>query len=293
MVNLKYSSGDIIKLKNSHDGSKWKVTGFDEIRNQYLLNIDGVNTHENRDAAESNMEKVENEAQVVKHLFSVGDLISANNDLNIIVEVIGINENNKWYKIKNNNRLEDWDIKCTDSLFSLKSRRMISYPTEIEYAENEMEKTTRAQSVSQVELSKPIDIKVKEKEKIEQFKSVKDNGPVKNDFEKEYSKRVVNLAIKNNKVQGLIKKVDDNKKELAALHNGEWFKLYGQYDWRRILFTLFFAALSIIIPGYMAYLWGLQYLVITPFSLTAIAAVIFCLRDKKLDNYIKSNSNDK
>lgn len=83
---------------------------------------------------------------------------------------------------------------------------MTSYPTEIEYAENEMEKTTRAQSVSQIELSKPIDIKVKEKGKIEQFKPVKDNEPVKNDFEKEYSKRVVNLAIKNNKVQGLIKK---------------------------------------------------------------------------------------
>lgn len=120
MVNLKYSSGDIIKLKNSHDGSRWKVTGFDEIRNQYVLIIDGINTNSDRHFAESSMEKVENEAQVVTHLFSVGDLISANNDLNTIVEVIGINENNKWYKIKNNNRLEDWDIKCTDSLFSLK-----------------------------------------------------------------------------------------------------------------------------------------------------------------------------
>lgn len=110
-------------------------------------------------------------------------------------------------------------------------------------------------------------------------------------FEKEYAKRATKLAIKNNRVQSLIKKVDSNRKELAALQDGKWFALYGRYDWKRIFFTTLFVLLSFAAPCYAAYLWGWYWLAATPISLSVIAATIYAMRDKKLDDYIIGADN--
>lgn len=282
---LKYFVGDIIKLKSQDDGSKWKVTGFDELTNTYLLNVDGINTCTNRGFAESSMEKVE------ARLYKVGDYLRhKDHKIGIFYEVMSVSE--RFYELKY--------LNVQPSI----------HATEIEFAETEMEKIT-----------KPLNIKVEEK-KIKAievainglaqsrtiifedgtkeintcpFKPVC-NGPVEIktgfdtsdiSFETEYGKRAVSLAIKNNKVQKLIKKVDENKKELTALQDGKWFGLYGRYDWKRIGWTTLFTLLSFFIPGYLA-ATGFSWLVLglTPISLAIIATVIYTMRDKKLDAYI-------
>lgn len=121
----------------------------------------------------------------------------------------------------------------------------------------------------------------------------KENIVPEENFEQEYAKRATKLAIKNNRVQNLIKKVEENKNELAALREGKWFQLYGRYDWKRIFFTALFVLMSFAAPGYAAIIWGWQWLAATPISLLVIAATIYGCRDKKLDNYIKNGPNDK
>lgn len=117
--------------------------------------------------------------------------------------------------------------------------------------------------------------------------TIKNTEPViEENFEQEYSKRAIKLAIKNNKVQNLLKKTEQNKQELAALQSGQWFNIYGRYDMGRIFWVGFFSLAALLIPGYLAFTLTPKAAILSPLFLSVIWGIVWAARDKALDAYI-------